>query len=269
MKVGNASSLSWPLIVIAGLSVSIGWGVRGQFGHEYGAALAGALGGMAIALLGGRPDWLARVHYFAVLGAVGFAFGGQMSYMKTLAYIHSSDSATVLYGFVCLAVLGGIWAAPAGAGIALAAYLDREELTKLFAPLCAVFLAWHFDDSLRGWYRSLSLTRLLGPDGLNALVAVLVVLAMVLVRRRYWGSGSLLIISMAVGSWAGHMLLIGLLHLEMNPPRGDTWAGNVGLVGPFFSSAGGSGWAAWRLQRWAGCFWAARDLPSAALSNCW
>jgi hypothetical protein len=226
-----ASSLSWPLILIAGLSVSIGWGVRGQFGHEYGAALAGALGGMAVALLSGRQDWLARVHYFAVLGAVGFAFGGQMSYMKTLAYIHSSDSVTVLYGFACLAVLGGIWAAPAGAGMALAAYLDREELTKLFAPLCAVFLVWHFDDMLRGWYRSFLPMRLLGPGGFNALIAILVVLAMVLIRRRNWGAGSLLIVSMAVGSWAGHLLLIGLLHLEMNPPRGDTWAGNVGLVG--------------------------------------
>ena len=269
MKVGNASSLSWPLIVIAGLSVSIGWGVRGQFGHEYGAALAGALGGMAIALLGGRPDWLARVHYFAVLGAVGFAFGGQMSYMKTLAYIHSSDSATVLYGFVCLAVLGGIWAAPAGAGIALAAYLDREELTKLFAPLCAVFLAWHFDDSLRGWYRSLSLTRLLGPDGLNALVAVLVVLAMVLVRRRYWGSGSLLII--LGGGLLGRSHAPDRLASSRNESPTRRYVGRQRRAGGRHSflllaeAAGRRGVC--NVGRVA--FGAARDLPSAALSNCW
>src|SRR5436309_2330844 len=38
--------LSWQFILLTGLSMSVGWGVRGQFGHEYGAALAGALGGM-------------------------------------------------------------------------------------------------------------------------------------------------------------------------------------------------------------------------------
>src|SRR5438128_47370 len=114
------------LVLLTGLSVSIGWGIRGQFGHEYGAALAGALGGMVIALLSGRPDWWRRVHFFAMLGAIGFAFGGAMSYMKNIAFTHSPDSATVLYGFMTLFVLGFAWAAPAGAGIALPAFLNRE-----------------------------------------------------------------------------------------------------------------------------------------------
>jgi hypothetical protein len=45
------------LVILTALSVSIGWGIRGQFGHEYGAALAGAIGGMSVALLSGREDW--------------------------------------------------------------------------------------------------------------------------------------------------------------------------------------------------------------------
>jgi len=227
----QSRSINWPLLLLTGLSVSIGWGVRGQFGHEYGAALAGALGGMTVVLLSGRQDWLPRVHYFAVLGAVGFAFGGAMSYMKTLAYIHSSDSATVLYGFACLFVLGGLWAAPAGAGLGLAASLDREELTKLFIPLSAIFLSWHFSTMIRGLYRSLGFLRYLGQDGFTGLIAILVVVVMVLIRRRNWGAGAYLIVCMSVGSWIGHLLFIQLLHLDMNPPRGDTWAGNAGLVG--------------------------------------
>ena len=82
-----------PFLLLTALSVSIGWGIRGQFGHEYGAALAGALGGMSVALLSGRPDWWRRVHFFAALGAIGWAFGGNMSYIKTLAYTHSADPA--------------------------------------------------------------------------------------------------------------------------------------------------------------------------------
>ncbi|MDQ6760575.1 MAG: hypothetical protein M3Z32_12030 [Acidobacteriota bacterium] len=225
-------SLSWPLLLLTGLSVSIGWGIRGQFGHEYGAALAGALGGMTVALLSGRADWWRRIHYFAFFGAIGLAFGGGMSYMKTVAYAHSSDPATVIYGFACLFVLGFIWAAPAGAGIALPVYLNREELTKFFVPLCAVFAAWYLQDATRVWYRGFT-----GPNfgfwagqGMSAILAGLAALLVALVRRRNWGAGTALIVYMAAGFWAGRLLLIDLLHLDMNPPRGDSWAGYLGMV---------------------------------------
>jgi hypothetical protein len=49
--------MPWQFLLLTGPSVSTGWGVRGQFGHEYGAAWAGALGGVGVALLAGRPDW--------------------------------------------------------------------------------------------------------------------------------------------------------------------------------------------------------------------
>jgi hypothetical protein len=50
LKTLASRSLSWQLILLCGLSVSIAWGIRGQFGHEYGAALAGALGGIVAGL---------------------------------------------------------------------------------------------------------------------------------------------------------------------------------------------------------------------------
>ena len=62
---------------------------------------------MVVALLSGRKDWRKRVHYFAMLGAIGFAFGRSMSYMKTVAYAHSSDPVTVIYGFACLFTISG------------------------------------------------------------------------------------------------------------------------------------------------------------------
>lgn len=221
------------LLLLTALSVSIGWGIRGQFGHEYGAALAGALGGMVVAILSGREDWRRRVHYFAMLGAIGFAFGGSMSYMKTVAYAHSSDPLTVIYGFACLFILGFIWAAPAGTGIALPAYLDREELTKLFVPLCAVFAVWYLQDVWRSWFRGAGgewFPFFAGYD-MSAILAALVVLVMFLFRRKFWGVGTSLMLHMAIGWWAGHLLFITLLHLDMNPPRGDRWASCLGLVG--------------------------------------
>jgi hypothetical protein len=219
------------LILLTGLSVSIGWGVRGQFGHEYGAALAGALGGMTIALLSGREDWRRRVHYFAFLGAIGFGFGGAMSYMKTIAYAHSSDSKTVLYGFACIFLLGLIWAAPAGAGIAVAAYFSREELTKFFVPICAVFGSWYVHGAARQWTRTWPhYQSVLGGEGGEINLTIIVVLLLCLIWRQYWGLGSRLMLYMAGGWWVGHLLLIRAMHLDMNPPRGDTWAGYLGLV---------------------------------------
>lgn len=221
------------LILLTGLSVSIGWGIRGQFGHEYGAALAGAIGGMAVALLSGRQDWQRRIHYFATLCAIGFGFGGSMSYMKTVAYTHSSDAATVIYGFACVFVLGFCWAAPAGTGIALPAYLDREELTKLFVPLCAVFLSWYLQDVVRGhlylahsqWFEFEA------GYGVSAILAGAIAILFFLFGKKYWGAGTALILYMSIGWWAGYFLFIRLMHLDMNPPRGDTWASCLGLVG--------------------------------------
>ena len=45
---------------VTALALSIGWGIRGNFGHEYGAMIPGALAAMAVVLLSGRSDWLAR-----------------------------------------------------------------------------------------------------------------------------------------------------------------------------------------------------------------
>jgi hypothetical protein len=219
------------MVLLTGLSVSIGWGVRGQFGHEYGAALGGAIGGMTIALLSGREDWRARIHYFAFLGAVGFAFGGAMSYMKTIAYTHSSDSKTSLYGFACVFLLGLIWAAPAGAGIAIAAYFSREELTKFFVPISAVFLSWYAHDAARAYTRDWPRYQyFLGGETGVINLTILVVIAVCLIRRRYWGLGSRLMLYMAGGWWVGNIILVRLVHVDMNPPRGNTWAGYLGLV---------------------------------------
>ncbi|HEV8147235.1 MAG TPA: hypothetical protein VGP79_12675, partial [Bryobacteraceae bacterium] len=218
-----------PLILLTGLSMSIGWGVRGQFGHEYGAALAGALGGMVVALLSGRADWVRRVHYFAMFGAIGWAFGGSMSYMKNLAFTQSSDSATVLYGFASLFLIGFAWAAPGGAGVAIAARLDREELTKFFEPLCAVLAAWYLQDVFHGPLRALRGTVLVETE-LSAALAIVAVLLLALVRRKSWGIGSALILHMAVGWWLGFLLFNVILKWHLNPPREDGWGAMLGMI---------------------------------------
>ena len=68
-----------PAILLAMLSLSIGWGIRGNFGHELGAMLPGALTAIAVCLHSGREDWQRRVLYFGFFGALGWGFGASMS----------------------------------------------------------------------------------------------------------------------------------------------------------------------------------------------
>ena len=86
---------SIPLILLAALSLSVGWGIRGNFGHENGAMIPGALAAMGAVLLAGREDWWRRIAYFAFFGALGWSFGGSISYMQVIGYTHSGHSASV------------------------------------------------------------------------------------------------------------------------------------------------------------------------------
>ncbi|QMW03930.1 hypothetical protein [Spirosoma foliorum] len=136
----------WQSVLLGGLALSIGWGIRGNFGHEYGAAFAGCLAAIVISLLSGRSDWQQRVLYFAFFGAIGWGFGASVSYMQVIAYTQSGHSSTQLYGYAALFYIGFLWAGLGGAGTALAAVAERERLVQLFKPILFVFGIWFLQD---------------------------------------------------------------------------------------------------------------------------
>ena len=230
--------LSWATILLVALSLSIGWGVRGQWGHEYGAMIPGALAALAACLLSGREDWRRRYLYFAFFGALGWSFGGSMSYGVVLGYTASDHLPSVLYGSACLFVIGFLWGAIGGAGTALPAILDRDRLTEFFAPLCAVFIAWALAPLLLMMVLILDLVDMSGlearlywhdTDWIGALLAIVAVLVLALIRRR-WCRASSLIMHMALGWWAGFLLLVEVFGLHMTPPRSDNWAAVLGMT---------------------------------------
>ncbi|HZT41693.1 MAG TPA: hypothetical protein VFA07_05870 [Chthonomonadaceae bacterium] len=226
----------WRALLLVGLSLSIGWGIRGNFGHEWGAALPGALAALAVVLLSGRVDWQRRIALFGLFGALGWALGGSMSYMVVIAYTHSGQSLSVAYGFACLFVIGFLWGAAGGAGTALPAFLSRERLAQFVTPLILIFLAWwadslleaHFIDANPAFARHSPLDWY-DTNWTSALLALLVVLVRGAVRRRL-GFAERLILAMAAGWWAGFLVLTVGLGLHMTPPRSDNWAGSLGMV---------------------------------------
>jgi hypothetical protein len=233
-------------ILLCALSLSIGWGIRGNFGHEYGAMIPGALTAIAAVLMSERADWWRRVSYFAMFGAIGWSFGGSISYMWVIGYTHSGHLPSQVYGFACLFVIGFLWGALGGAGTALPACLDREKLIGLFPPMLTVFGIW-----LIKYYAN----PLLAPTGegdnrhenplywydaswVAALLALVAGLIFAAVRRRI-DLGTSLVLHLAIGWWVAFLLMVFMvdvlgIEFRMTPPRGDNWAGAVGMTAGMF-----------------------------------
>ncbi len=227
-------SLSWrsmpggraAAVFLVALSLSIGWGIRGNFGHEAGAMMPGALAAIAACLLSGREDWRARVPYFALFGALGWAFGGSIAYMYCISFAGSEHWPTAIYGFFLTFYTGFLWAGMGGAGTALPAVMDRRRLTDFFVPLCfalfAVGLHALAEEPLNDWVqRNLSVgvdstwnrhrhpLYWLDADWRPALAALLGVCAFDLWDRRFKGWPALLGLG-AGGALLGWLVQAGL-----------------------------------------------------------
>ena len=215
-------------IVLSGLAMSVGWGFRGDYGHEAGAMVPGALLGLAICLASGRRDWWQRASLMAMCGAIGWAFGGQMSYGKVTGYTASASLPDVAYGYASLFLIGGLWGA-IGAGIlAMSVTQSRSYLERFAGPLVTLWLVWFVLDmsDLTEW---LSETWYLhDTDWFAASSALLVAGAYALLVPRH-RSACIFIIVLAAGWWAGYIILTVVLGLHMTPPRSDNWSGCVGL----------------------------------------
>lgn len=128
-------------VFLIALSLSIGWGIRGNFGHESGAMIAGVLASIAVCLLSGREDWHRRVAFFAFYGALGWGFGGSISYMYPISFLGSEQWATAIYGFYATFLVGFLWSGLGGMGTALSAVMERKRLNDFMTPVVFVLTA--------------------------------------------------------------------------------------------------------------------------------
>ncbi len=213
------------------LAMSVGWGFRGNYGHEYGAMVPGALVAMAVCLASGREDWYRRVAYFGLFGALGWAFGGQMSYGIVIGYTKSADLISVVYGFGGLFLIGFLWGG-IGAGIlSLAIIWERKKIVESIFPLLMVFVVWSifslffqikFGDS------EPSIFSYYDTDWLAAATALLALLITAALQRKINHAVSLLL-HITIGWLIGLLLFVTLLGWHLSPPRSDNWAGVLGL----------------------------------------
>ncbi|MCE6992274.1 hypothetical protein [Dyadobacter sp. CY323] len=118
------------ILLISGMSLGTAWAIRGQFGHEQGAAWAGGIGGLCIVLLSKRPDWYAKAFQLSVASAAGWGIGGIISYGKVVGYARGLDFGNVYYGLLMLFVIGGLFGLIGGGLFGLTMASNREKPVK-------------------------------------------------------------------------------------------------------------------------------------------
>ena len=115
----NRDSLSDPpagaltSMVLAACAGGMAWGIRGQYGHETGAMIAGVLVGFVLVLLHGRHLTALQNARAVALFALGISIGGCMTYGQTVGLTHDGplvgNVEAYRWGMLGLGIKGSVW----------------------------------------------------------------------------------------------------------------------------------------------------------------
>ena len=113
----NRSSLPnpplWLVMITSAMAGGMGWGVRGQYGHETGAMIAGVLVSLILVFLFCPNNNSIQVVRAAALGTIAMGFGGSMTYGQTVGLTHDApligNWSSLCWGMIGLAIKGGVW----------------------------------------------------------------------------------------------------------------------------------------------------------------
>jgi hypothetical protein len=137
----------WINILIVAMTLATAWAIRGQFGHEQGAAWAGGIGALALVLVSKRKDWYNKMYTIALASAVGWGAGGMISYGVVVGYGNGNGFGNVWYGFLMLFVIGGLFGILGGGLVGLVLDSTEKKRVKwgsLFAEMTAGGITGYF-----------------------------------------------------------------------------------------------------------------------------
>lgn len=117
----------WISILIVGMAFGTAWAIRGQFGHEQGAAWAAGIGALALVLVAQRKDWYTKKLLIAFSSAIGWGAGGMISYGKVVGYGRSDDFLNASYGLLMLFVIGGLFGLLGGGFVGLTLDSSKQK----------------------------------------------------------------------------------------------------------------------------------------------
>jgi len=244
------------VILIPSLAMGLGWGIRGQFGHETGAMVPGALVGLALAAVASREVGPAEALRIGAVGALACSLGGLMTYGHTIGLVQGETrERTRWWGLLGLGVKGAVWIGLTGAFIGMAAG-DRAyglvEVVALCAGLAGV--AWvgvrllnRPHDPPNGKpavYFSQRFAERTRPEfwgGLWLALATLVVYLMLRGDRFAVGLALFGLLGGGVGFPLGECLQSWGVHQAPFGPRAQRWMDWWKVMEAFFGLLGGAG----------------------------
>lgn len=116
-------------ILVVAMSLATAWAIRGQFGHEQGAAWAGAVGAVALVLVANRKDWYSKMPILALASALGWGAGGMISYGVVVGYGKADNFINAFYGLSMLFVIGALFGLLGGGLVGLV--LDSTKKNRV------------------------------------------------------------------------------------------------------------------------------------------
>jgi hypothetical protein len=118
----------------------MGWGIRGQYGHETGAMIAGVLVALVLVFLFCPRLQSLQAARAVALMTLGVSFGGSMTYGQTVGLTHDApligNHAALAWGLLGLFLKGGIWIGFAGLFLGIGLTDKRYTAWELTALLC-------------------------------------------------------------------------------------------------------------------------------------
>jgi len=140
----------WQALVFTSMAGGMGWGIRGQYGHETGAMIAGVLVSLTIVLLlcpRASSISLARA---VAWGTLAMGIGGSITYGQTLGLTQDEPLIgnwdALRWGMLGVAIKGGLWIGFAGTflgmGLSEVRYRSKEILLLMLALIAACFLGF-------------------------------------------------------------------------------------------------------------------------------
>ncbi len=132
----------WQPVLFAAMAGGMAWGIRGQYGHETGAMIAGLLVSLTLVFLLCPKASLLNAARAVAWGTVAMGFGGSMTYGQTVGLTHNADLVNnweaLRWGLLGLSIKGGLWIGFAGLFLGIGLGGIRYRCRELLLVMCAI-----------------------------------------------------------------------------------------------------------------------------------
>lgn len=103
----------WQPVLLGAMAGGMGWGIRGQYGHETGAMIAGLLVSLVLVFLFCPKAALLQAARAVAFGTIAMGLGGSMTYGQTIGLTQNpglvGNWEAWRWGMLGLAIKGAVW----------------------------------------------------------------------------------------------------------------------------------------------------------------